>query len=106
MAVILDAIEGLPKSRKPTPDLPAELRAELETWTKRVGGRRRPPAVLLRGVVFWSRLHGMISLELDGHLASMQLDAELLYRSELAELGGRDVNSPEAGRAAPAKAHG
>jgi hypothetical protein len=29
-----------------------------------------------------------MSLELEGHLASMQLDPELLYRSELAELGG------------------
>ena len=106
MEVILDAIEGLPKSRKPTPDPPAELRAELETWTTRVGGRVRPPAILLHGVIFWSRVHGMISLELDGHLASMQLDAELLYRSELAALGGRDVNSPEGGRAAPAKARG
>jgi AcrR family transcriptional regulator len=93
MAVILDAIEGLPRSRKPTPDLPAELRAELETWTERVGGRPRPPAVLLRGVVFWSRLHGMISLELDGHLASMQLDAGLLYRSELAALTVPDLGA-------------
>jgi hypothetical protein len=39
--------------------------------------------------VFWSRLHGLISLELDHHLASMHLDPELLYRTELAELGGR-----------------
>jgi AcrR family transcriptional regulator len=87
MAVVLDAIEGLPGSRKRTPEPPAELRPELESWTERVGGRPRPPAILLRGVIFWSRLHGLISLELDGHLASMQLDAELLYRAELAELG-------------------
>jgi Tetracyclin repressor-like, C-terminal domain len=39
--------------------------------------------------IFWSRLHGVISLELDRHLVSMQLDAELLYRAELAELGGQ-----------------
>jgi hypothetical protein len=43
----------------------------------------------MRGVLFWSRLHGLISLELDHHPGSMQLDAELLYRAELAELGGR-----------------
>jgi AcrR family transcriptional regulator len=88
MAVILDALEALPKARRPKIALPAELRAELETWTRRVGGRSRPPAILLRGVLFWSRLHGLISLELDHHLASMQLDPELLYRAELAELGG------------------
>lgn len=89
MAVILDAIAGLPKTRgKLRGELPPELRTELEAWMDRVGGRKRPSGTLLRGVLFWSRLHGLVSLELDGHLASMQLDAELLYRFELAELGG------------------
>jgi AcrR family transcriptional regulator len=87
MAVILDAIDALPAARKPRTKLPAELRAELDTWTERVGGQQLPPAVLLRGVIFWSRLHGLVSLELDRHLASMQLNPELLYRTELAELG-------------------
>jgi hypothetical protein len=68
---------------------PADLRAQLDAWTERVGGPQVTPAVLLRGVIFWSRLHGLISLELDRHLASMQLDPELLYRAELAELGGQ-----------------
>ena len=88
MAAILDAIEGLPRARRSKGDPPAELTAELERWTRRVGGPPRPPAVLMRAVLFWSRLHGLLSLELDHHLASMQLDAELLYRAELAELGG------------------
>jgi AcrR family transcriptional regulator len=87
MAVILEAIEGLPKASKPKAKVSATLRAELETWTKRVGGAELPPAILLRGVIFWSRLHGLVSLELDHHLASMQLEPELLYRAELAELG-------------------
>jgi hypothetical protein len=68
--------------------LPADLRVQLDAWTERRRGQQRPPAVLLRGVFFLSRLHGLISLELDRHLASMQLDPELLYRAELADLGG------------------
>jgi AcrR family transcriptional regulator len=88
MTVILDAIERLPGTRKPRAEPPAHLRAELDAWTERVGGPRLAPAILLRGVTFWSRLHGLVSLELDRHLASMQLDPELLYRAELAELGG------------------
>jgi hypothetical protein len=87
MSVILDAIDGLPKGSKPNARLAAALRTELESWTKRVGGAELPPAILWRGVAFWSRLHGLVSLELDHHLASMQLDPELLYRAELAELG-------------------
>jgi AcrR family transcriptional regulator len=89
MEAILDAVEDLPKARKPKGDLPAELRAGLKAWAQPVGGPPHPPAVLMRGVLFWSRLHGLLSLELDHHLASMQLDAELLYRAELTELGGQ-----------------
>ena len=89
MAVILDAIEGLPAAHKPKLEPPPDLRAELDTWTQRVGGAQLPPATLLRGVIFWSCLHGLVSLELDGHLASMQLNPELLYRAEIAELGGQ-----------------
>jgi AcrR family transcriptional regulator len=88
MAAILDATGALSAARKPRQQPPAELRKELNAWTRRVGGQRLPPPVLMRGIIFWSRLHGLMSLELDGHLASMQLDPELLYRSELAELGG------------------
>jgi len=86
--VALDALEALPKRRRRDLEPSAELRAELETWTRRVGGEPRSPAILLRGVLFWSRLHGLISLELDHHLASMHLDPALLYGAELAELGG------------------
>jgi AcrR family transcriptional regulator len=50
MAVILEAIDGLPDARKPKAKVPAELRAELETWIQRVGGQRLPTATLLRGV--------------------------------------------------------
>ena len=45
MTVILDAIEALPKARRPKVELPAELRGELETWTERVGGQPRPSRV-------------------------------------------------------------
>jgi AcrR family transcriptional regulator len=87
MTVILDAIGRLPSARKPKLPPPAELRAELDAWIERVGGQQLPPAVLLRGVTFWTRLHGLLSLELDRDLVSMQLDPELLYRAELAALG-------------------
>jgi AcrR family transcriptional regulator len=89
MTLILEAIDGLPKSRKPKRELDAELRAELEVWSERVGVGSLPPEVLHRGVTFWSRMHGLVSLELDHHLSSMELDAGLLYRAELAELGAQ-----------------
>jgi AcrR family transcriptional regulator len=87
MLVILDALQGLPRSRRPKLEPAAELRTEIDAWRRRTGLQQLSPAVLLRGIVFWSRLHGLLSLELDRHLASMQLDPELLFRAELAELG-------------------
>lgn len=90
MAAVLDAIDDLPRARKPQRDLPADLSAELAAWAERVGTADRPPAVLMRGVVFWARLHGLISLEFDRHLVSMELEPELIYRAELAARG-RDL---------------
>ena len=73
-----EANTKLSTSRAPTPPSIA---------SRSTPGPSLPPAILLRGILFWSRLHGLISLELDRHISSMQLDPDLLYRAELAELG-------------------
>ena len=39
-------------------------------------------------MLVWSRLHGLVSLELGGNFASMGLDAEQLYEAEPAALLG------------------
>ena len=41
------------------------------------------------GLIWWSRLHGLISLELGQHLAATGIDADLLYRTEVEEMLGR-----------------
>ncbi|MEU1414308.1 MULTISPECIES: TetR/AcrR family transcriptional regulator [unclassified Streptomyces] len=41
------------------------------------------PAVLHRALVFWSRLHGVLSLELAGHFTGMGFDPELLFAAEV-----------------------
>ena len=40
----------------------------------------------LRPVLVWSRLHGLVSLELGGNFASMGLDADELFEAELRAL--------------------
>lgn len=42
-----------------------------------------PAAVLHFGLVWWSRLHGLISLELGQHLTATGVDTTLLYRAEI-----------------------
>jgi len=50
--------------------------------------------VLRRGLVLWTRLHGAISLEVEGHFDGMGFDPALLYDTEvdalLAEMGATD----------------
>ncbi|MGW6856202.1 TetR/AcrR family transcriptional regulator [Streptomyces xanthophaeus] len=41
-----------------------------------------PPAALRLALAFWSRLHGVLSLELAGHFTGMGLDPALLYAAE------------------------
>ncbi len=37
----------------------------------------------VRAVTLWSRIHGHVSLEIEGNFASMGLDPEALYRATL-----------------------
>jgi AcrR family transcriptional regulator len=62
----------------PAPPLPAALDKQLRHWNGPL-----PTGVLHFGLVWWSRLHGLISLELGQHLAGTGVDAALLYRTEI-----------------------
>src|SRR5690349_10289785 len=62
MAVLLDACAALPSGGSETP-FDAHL-ADHRDWA---GDHPAPPAVLHRALTFWTRLHGVLSLELAGH---------------------------------------
>ncbi|MGW2583359.1 TetR/AcrR family transcriptional regulator [Streptomyces virginiae] len=47
-----------------------------------------PPAALRQALAFWSRLHGVLSLELAGHFTGMGLDPALLFQAEVDALTG------------------
>jgi hypothetical protein len=44
--------------------------------------RPAPPDVLRRALTFWTRLHGVISLEVAGQFTGMKFDPALLYSAE------------------------
>jgi AcrR family transcriptional regulator len=46
------------------------------------GREQRASRALRRSVTFWTRLHGVLSRELAGHLVGIDVDAERLYRQE------------------------
>ena len=46
-------------------------------------------AVVHRALTFWTRLHGVLSLELAGHFAGMAFDPARLFEAELKDLQAR-----------------
>ncbi|MET8567543.1 TetR/AcrR family transcriptional regulator [Streptomyces sp. NPDC004783] len=57
--------------------------AEHRQWA---GDHPAPPAALRSALHFWTRLHGILSLELAGHFAGMGFDPAELYENELRHL--------------------
>jgi AcrR family transcriptional regulator len=59
----------------------ATLDAQLGVWWPGV-----EPARALAGITGWSRLHGIVSLEIEGNFASMGVDADRLFEREVASV--------------------
>jgi AcrR family transcriptional regulator len=69
------------------PALPQPLASQLTAW----GQARDPgtgPATALRAVLIWSRLHGLVSLEIAGNFASMGIDPDQVFEAQLGALTG------------------
>lgn len=85
MSVLLDACaaDGLPE----LPPSPFRTQpVDQPAW-----GGQRPAASSARhrALVFWTRLHGVLSLELAGHFSGMGFDPAQLYAAEAAAITGR-----------------
>ncbi|OPG10733.1 TetR family transcriptional regulator [Streptomyces sp. GKU 895] len=87
MATLLDACAASPSSGPATP-----FDAHLEDHRDWADGHPAPPAALHRALAFWTRLHGVLSLELAGHFTGMGIDPAQLFAAELADLAGAPAN--------------
>jgi AcrR family transcriptional regulator len=61
----------------------ARLNEQLAQWSSSREFADIPPALALKAVTTWSRLHGLASLEIEGTYISMGIDADLLYDAEV-----------------------
>ncbi|MFJ8492743.1 TetR/AcrR family transcriptional regulator [Streptomyces sp. NPDC094038] len=68
------------------PPVSAGFTAHLSQHREWAGGHPAPPGVLRRALAFWTRMHGVLSLELAGHFTGMGFDPDRLFDAEVAEL--------------------
>lgn len=83
MAALLDACARLPEDRPASP-----FDEHLEDHRDWAAYHPAPAATLHRALTFWTRLHGVLSLELSGHFTGMGFDPAHLFTTELTELTG------------------
>lgn len=87
MLTILGAIADLTPEATTGPGPSRGLDRQLERWARSRAADSPPPAgALLLGVLAWTRLHGLVSLEIEGVFASMDVDPVLLFDVEVEEL--------------------
>ena len=85
MATLLDACAALPA---PPDDAVTPFDEHLASHRAWAAGHPAPPATLRRALAFWTRMHGVLSLELAGHFTGMGFDPEHLFAAELDALTG------------------
>lgn len=83
MTVLIEAFSALPVEGPDT-----AFDAHLASHRAWAGDDSVPEATLHRCLSFWTRLHGILSLELAGHFAGMEFDPALLFADELATFRG------------------
>lgn len=79
------AAAGIPA----TEPVPPELEDQIRTWAHHSRHRDLPTPVLRLGLIWWSQLHGLVSLELGQHLRATGVNPELLYHAEIDTLLAR-----------------
>lgn len=80
MEIVVGVVHDLGVDDTPTA---GDLSPALRRHEKVLAGRGAGPAVFQRAVTVWSRLHGIVSLELGGNFAAMHLDADALFDREV-----------------------
>ncbi|MEU1800454.1 TetR/AcrR family transcriptional regulator [Streptomyces sp. NPDC019937] len=85
MRTILDACAALDRAAEPTP-LEAELARQLEGVPPWAPGPEPDGELKSRALATWTRLHGVISLEVQGQFSGMGFDPAALFEAEIGAL--------------------
>jgi len=82
MAVIIEALAAVANGTNAAPLTPGIAEA-MTAWRERTGIEGYSAELLALGFLSWTRLHGIISLELGGHLAATGIGAQVLFDAEV-----------------------
>ncbi|MFI6761735.1 TetR/AcrR family transcriptional regulator [Micromonospora sp. NPDC050417] len=82
MSILLDAFDKADAPISSVTDASAALDEHLDTHRQWAGDHPCSATALRRALTFWTRLHGVVSLEVAGHFTNMQFDPALLYAAE------------------------
>ena len=83
MNQLLAVLRELGGRTAPAP--PQPLASQLTAWAQ-AHDPGTGPATALRAVLIWSRLHGLVSLEIAGNFASMGIDPDQVFEAQLPAL--------------------
>jgi AcrR family transcriptional regulator len=82
MAALVDVVAAAGVRTGAAPAPRSRLARQLQAWGHD-RGTTTEPAVAMRAIAVWSRLHGHVALEIGGNFASMGLDPEALFEAEI-----------------------
>ncbi|MER7934705.1 MULTISPECIES: TetR/AcrR family transcriptional regulator [unclassified Streptomyces] len=83
---IMGALLDVCSTAEPEAPASAGFTAHLAQHREWAGDHPASPDVLRRALAFWTRIHGVLSLELAGQFTGMGFDPERLFDAEVAEL--------------------
>jgi AcrR family transcriptional regulator len=86
MEVVLAALSELGPVERAAPVSDSELRRELVTWSNGSEDSPHDPRVLSLGLFAWTRIHGIISLEIEGFFKQIGIEPARIFRAEVDHL--------------------
>jgi hypothetical protein len=86
MSVILAALSDIDTGPGHPTVTDTVLRRQLKGWAENTNEALNDPGVLLLGLTAWTRLNGILSLEIEGIFTQMGIAPERLYQAEINQL--------------------
>lgn len=103
MAVVITALAAVTghdgQARAGGTSRQGDIAEAMGRWAERTGLTHVSTEVLVLAFLTWTRLHGIISLELGGHLAATGLGAAVLFEAELSTIRAEATRLPSSGDA-------